>query len=286
MKARTLTTLLTLTLLVGLSACVVFLVQNRPEQPADPPVQTQQPTAAPTEEEGPSQQETEAPTEAPTTQPAVDPTDAMLAAYQFTMQQFSFEHVYPDGSPIGFNPDNGYIEENSFAIFDVNGDGTEELILSYITAPMAGMLESVYRYDADTDSLVPMLQEFPSIGYYTGGKLLSYASHNNGLSVSVWPYTLFTYDTDTQAYTFAASVYAWERDVTETDFEGNHYPDDVDTEGTGIVYCVTDSEGARMLSQSAYESWYAEQMGDAALLDIPYQSVSEQNIAAICDQSR
>lgn len=284
MKSRTSTILLSVILLLILGGCAAYLVLNRPaESPTPTTPSTAAPTeaaTAPTETEAPIEAETTTPTEAPAIQPAEDPAER-LAAYQFAMQQFSFEHTYPDGSPIGFDPANGYIEENSFAIYDVNGDGSDELLITYVTAPMAGMLESVYGYDPDTGTLVPMLQEFPSIGYYTGGRLLAYASHNYGLSVDFWPFCLMTYNPEEGAYTFTASVYAWEQAVSKTGLDGSAYPADVDTEGAGIVYCVSDGDGSQILSQSQYDAWYARQMDGAVLLDIPYQSVSEQNIAAI-----
>ena len=41
-------------------------------------------------------------------------------------------------------------------------------------------------------------------------------------------------------YEFTANVDAWDKTLSETDYEGNTYPEDVDKEGAGIVYLITE----------------------------------------------
>ena len=62
-----------------------------------------------------------------------------LAAYQTALQDFAYQHRLPDGTefeiPTGF----GSVENNRFAVCDMNGDGREELLIHFTTAPTAGI---------------------------------------------------------------------------------------------------------------------------------------------------
>lgn len=237
------------------------------------------PETTPTPE--PAATETPAPaTPAPTEDPAVQA--ARLAAYQFALQQFAFEHVWPDGEDIWFDGEFGFMEENFFAICDVDGDGADELVLRLLTAPMAGMAERVYGYDAEAGAVYEELSGFPCIVYYTEGLADLGISHNQGYAGdALWPYSVYRYNTETGVYDFAASTDAWSREMHP---EG--YPDDVDTEGAGAVYYVSEElhqSSTQPISKSAFEAWKAEFYGSAAVLELPLQSVSEENIAAVAD---
>ena len=49
---------------------------------------------------------------------------------------------------------------NQFAVCDIDQDGTEELLISYQDASMAGMVLYVFQYDAGTDAFTTELAEF------------------------------------------------------------------------------------------------------------------------------
>ncbi len=219
--------------------------------------------------------------ETETTAPAED--TAMLKAYQRALQQISFEHIYPDGTDIGFDGGFGFIEDNHFAIFDVDGDGIDELIVSITTAPMAGQAEIVYQYDPATDSLKIQLQAFPALTYYTNGIIRADWSHNHTLSMQQWPFDLYDYDALLDSYTSNTSVYAWDKDIAETDENGNPYPQNADRDNVGTVFHITQDCIGNWVSKSDYESWLSGVLGTAEELEIPYQSMTEENIKKVAE---
>ena len=210
---------------------------------------------------------------------------AMLEAYKFALQEFAFEHIYPDGTDIGFDGSFGFIEENKFAITDVDRDGMEELIISFSTASMAGMTLSVYGYNAMTGELYKELFEFPAVTFYSNGIAKADWSHNQGLAGdSFWPYRLYKYNEYGDKYEYAASVDAWDKSIADTNYAGEAYPEETDKAGDGIVYLITQDELTDTVSKSDYESWYKEILKDAEKIEIPYLYTTEENIENVGQQ--
>lgn len=220
---------------------------------------------------------------APASEAVTDGRDeAAYAAYQFALQQIAFEHIYPDGTDTGFDGVSGFIEDNHFALYDVNGDGAEELIVQFVTAPMAGNVEKVYAYDEEDGSLQELLCVFPAMNYYTGGLVREDWSHGSELAGDgYWPYNLYRYDAETGRYELTAEVNMWSSSADTVDYKGDPYPEDIDVEGAGTVFIVTRNGTTETMSKSAYETWLSGMMGDAVKSDIPYQALSEENIRAV-----
>lgn len=202
----------------------------------------------------------------------------MLEAYQFILQQFSFEHIWPDGTDIGFEPDFGYIEENSFFIGDVNEDGTDELVILYSTAPMAGMQARVYGFDGE--QAVEELCAFPALEFYSHGLLKVFASHNHSMHMDFWPFTLLQYNPDSHTYELVASVSGWQKEYFSEDYEGNPFPDDI-ANGENAVYMIIRDGKTETVSSEQYQDWEKNAFADSTPLDFESLSVSEENIKAV-----
>ena len=90
-------------------------------------------------------------------------------------------------------------------------------------------------------------------------------------------------------YREAYSVDAWSRDMSETGPKGMPWPENVDTEGAGIVYWVMEDElkGAvedrDMVSVSGYEEFWDSIIGGARELEIPFMPLTAENIAAVAE---
>ena len=103
---------------------------------------------------------------------------------------------------------------------------------------------------------------------------------------SFWPYTIFEYDTESGTYEFTTNVDAWDKTLSETDYEGNTYPEDVDKEGAGIVYLITekgedDKNQETVMDKKTFEAWEFETFDPDKILEIPYKAMTEEEIAAI-----
>lgn len=210
---------------------------------------------------------------------------AMYAAYQFALQQIAFEHIYPDGADTGFDSASGFIEDNHFAIFDINGDGVDELIVQFTTAPMSGNIETVYTYNERENMVETLLTVFPAVTYYDNGLVKEEWSHGSGLAgEDCWPYNLYQYCVDTGAYEMIAEVNMWSKAIDTVDYKGDPYPGDIDTENAGTVFILTRNGTTETVSKSDYEAWFLEIIGSAQPIQIPYQSLNEDNIRAVCEE--
>lgn len=172
------------------------------------------------------------------------------------------------------------MEDNHFAVLDVDGDGRDELLISVDDSYMAGMITEIYRLGEDGYSLQEELSVFPSVIYYTGGLVQAYASHNYTYG-DFSPYTLYRYQPEDMVYEEIASVYGWNRAFSETDYNGASFPSDVDADGNGSVLCVSDADGERWLDDDEYERWESQQFSDAEAIEIPWLSITPEHIDTI-----
>ena len=206
--------------------------------------------------------------------------------YQFTLQQLSFEHLWPDGTKAIPDDMPVVMEQNEFSLIDVDGDGREELIIELFTAPTAGMNTVVYDYPEKYGELEIQLSEYPSVTFYENGFVKADCSHNMGLSdETFWPYKLLQYNAETDKYDLFAEVDAWSRQKADVNEKGDPYPDDVDTMNAGQVYIVAQGNVVRVLNKDDYEEFWNGAIGDGKEKVVPYVPMSEGNLRAIWKES-
>ncbi len=209
---------------------------------------------------------------------------ARLEAYQFALQQIALEHVWPDGSDSGF--DNiGSIEDNLFAICDVDGDGFDELIIQFTTAPMAGNSVRVYGFDNISGALTNELTEFPALTFYTNGFIKADWSHGDYLTGDYWPYTLYRYAAKTDTYDEFAQVNMWSKSADTVNYQGDPYPEEIDAEGAGTVFIISQNGETKTISKSEYDEWLSKILEATSEQMIPYQALSEDNIKSVNDNT-
>ena len=68
----------------------------------------------------------------------------------------------PDGTELYFDGI-GEFSQNKFAIHDVDEDGREELILSYVTGPMSGQGKYVFGYNPEADMIYEQGRAFDMV---------------------------------------------------------------------------------------------------------------------------
>lgn len=242
-------------------------------------------TTVPSTEPEPTVQATEPVIYVPA--PAVDPDMTTREAFQFALQQLSFEHLFPDGTEAPFVADYGFIEDNKFAIFDADSDGREELLMAFTTTYAAAGQIRIYGYDPESGSLHLELLDVPYLTVYTGGLIRVDASHNHTYAGdTLWPHQLYRWDPETDVYEPAVYVDAWERAFGETHVDGTPYPDELDPDHTGAVYLLytpTWGEKREMLSKGDFDRWQLDFLDGAQPMAVPYQNLTEQNIAAVTE---
>lgn len=207
----------------------------------------------------------------------------MRSAFMTALTNLMERHILPDGTDCGYDEIND-LAMNQFAVYDVDGDGAEELIVLYTTTFTAGMQGCVFGYEEATGTLKTELCEYPQMTFYDNGMVRADWSHNQGLGGAFWPYTLYRYDGASDSYQPAAMVDAWDRSFAATSEEGDPFPEDADVTKTGVVYYVmTDGEYARTepMDAAAYEAWIDGQTGGAAEVQLPFAGLTAESIAAL-----
>jgi hypothetical protein len=212
---------------------------------------------------------------------------AMYEAYVKVLEDIYFDQIFPDGEEYGYQPGENYdITANSFAVFDIDFDGEDELIVTYSTTYMAGMRELIYAYDSVSKSVRKEISCFPSMIYYDNGVVREDASHNHGMASDrdFWPYSLYQYDREKDAYVLTAGVDAWSRSWQEEDYEGNPFPEEVDKDGDGLVYYTIageSNERSGFMDQETYDQWLDSVLEGAGEVKVPYVKLTTDNIYAI-----
>ena len=175
----------------------------------------------------------------------------------------------------------GTIEEEKFAVYDVDGDGEQELLVFISNTYIAGMCEVIYGYDSQEDDLFVEMINFPSITHYPS-MLKASASHNHGHAGDVmWPYTVMTYNQEKDVYEDAFFVDAWDKNLAEYDSQLEMaYPEDIDTDQDGFVYLITEKEEVKILNKRDFQQWEAALFDGKEPMTIPWRNITAENIGA------
>lgn len=208
--------------------------------------------------------------------------------YKEAMQNMLDNRVFPNGEQVygGAETEDsaGSIwTDNKFAIADIDGDGTDELIINFSNAPAAGEVFYIFEYDEASDSLKEEFTEFPTPEFYDNGYVTAGASHNQGMAGDFWPYTIYKYDAESDTYVQQYYIDAWDKELYPQDFEGNAYPDEIDTSSTGTVYYLYEdvTKAVDPVDKTAYDKLARDTYGSAAEVTIVYSDISQENIEAI-----
>lgn len=199
--------------------------------------------------------------------------------YKAALYDFVNNHTFPDGSDCAYDESFGEMSDNTFAISDIDNDGSAELIINYITAPVSGQVMNVYDYNEDNGSISLELMEVPQAEFYSNGLVKAMWSHNQGLAGdSFWPYNLYKYNEERKMYELVASVDAWNLNYAAKDFNGNSFPKEIDKENAGIVYYVTENGAENIISKTDYDKWYNSYFSAGESINVSYVNLTKENI--------
>lgn len=210
-----------------------------------------------------------------------------LEAYRSALEAIYNDHLYPNGDPVDV-PLAALMENNHFAIFDVDGDGLDELLYQNEDSTMAGMMTTVFGSmpSADGVKLFTEISGFAGMIPYDNGILTIDFSHNQGLAgaLDFWPYAIYRYDPGQDGYLMVASVDAWDGETHPYDFGGTPFPDEVDKDGDKVIYWIS-YPGTEVsydwMDGPEYLQWRDSYLAGATALEIPWQSMTLENIRAV-----
>ncbi|WP_044976752.1 dockerin type I domain-containing protein [Ruminococcus sp. HUN007] len=154
-----------------------------------------------------------------------------------------------------------------FAIDDINGDGTEDLLIH-------DKLHKIVHV-ADTDK--NEVGEFAgTVAFYPDGTAARILTSTRKLTSSFVPYEVYKYNKDTNKYESVGTVDAWEKSAKPKDASGNPFPDDIDKSGKGIVYYLDGSDTP--VDKSEYEAWRSKQLPALGQMTLSYLPLTQDNI--------
>lgn len=208
--------------------------------------------------------------------------EMMKTAYTSVLENICFEHIFPPpiGNDLGFDEmfDPAY---NKFAVYDIDQDGRTELIIIYTTTCSAGMKVFIYDFDAEMGTVREEFSEYPSVTFYDNGIVEAEWSHNHGNAADrddFWPYNVYRYNPEKDTYMLEALVDAWSVEFAEKDSAGNPFPKEADIDGDGMLYRVTAYKLNEPIDGEEYRQWREECIGEAELIELPFLSITEENI--------
>jgi len=171
---------------------------------------------------------------------------------------------------------------NQFAVCDIDNDGKEELIIKYETASMAGIFLGVFKYNEKDNALDNEVIVAPGATFYENGVIISNWLHNQGPSLSIWPYTAYKYNSQTDSYDIVGQVYSWnkyggdsgERIDFSIDYDGTRFPDDVDKDKDEVVYMVEE----KYVDEVEFNDYEKKLYKDSKEIAIPFVNFTKENI--------
>lgn len=204
----------------------------------------------------------------------------MQGHYDAAVENLIKKGILPDGQDAYV----GHAEDawpNHMALSDIDGDGKEELLLSIGGTCMADTCLYIFQYDEGSGEFRRELAVWPRVDFYTNGLVVEEASHNHGMSGNddFWPYSVSCYDSDTDLYQTIFEVDGWEKEYRPTDYDGNAFPDEMDIDGDGFVYRITEKseDELTILDNTDYEAWFENLIGDAGIIQIAFIELDTVN---------
>lgn len=250
--------------------------------------ETTESTISPTE---PIETSTEILTEA-VTQPQTEEASENVygkQTYREVLETIYYNRKLPLFSSEQTLSDNYDIEENDFLIYDIDNDGSDELIFKLINYYTAGQIGIIYDHDAE-ENLVLQFSAYPAFTFYKNGAVKVGAAHNQGHSGRFWPYSMYRYDRETDSYELFGSAEALDLEIVEminaereeidrTDML--EYPYEADTSNSGFVYYIRygqNNDEIEPVDVTEYNEMDREFTGGTEPLELEFIKLTEENI--------
>jgi|GEM_PF-2316588 len=210
----------------------------------------------------------------PDDEPFLDDDMIREQAYIDAMQYFVDMGELPDGTSIYYEETGG--EGDKYAIFDIDGDGKEELIVNVTETIMASSITQIYEYDPESGEWWLQLNCTPFDNhFYTNGKIFCGMSHGTGREAEdFWPYDVYEYSPEDDMYLYKASAYQWDGSAVQ-EYMGEKFPADIDTDKNLQIYTlyrsdVPEEDNEAYIDDGPYYEWYYKTIGDGNEFDLEW----------------
>lgn len=165
------------------------------------------------------------------------------------------------------------VEQNFFAIGDIDLDGKKELMIRFPHTYNAAQYAGIWKAKGD------YVEEYARLGescqFYKDGTVKVEAGHNQSPGDAIWPYTLQRYDEDDRQYKGFASAYSADEDFAN----GREYYSELDEDQDGVLYYfAADDEEYVPLTLEEYQEKVNQYIPDENIIDLEWKTLTYRNI--------
>ena len=173
---------------------------------------------------------------------------------------YYYDRLPDDGDDIETKMADDY---ETYAVYDIDGDGIEELML-YVDRPGTGSNWSIiYEYNVDTDSLKQELYAYMDNQFYSNGRIVGMDDFSHG--VMVYVYNPENDDYSDSYLTIMRGTTYWDMGSNNEDHSGYDYR---------VYHSNTEEE--TYMTEEEYNQWLAEQTAGATELEIPWKKIVDE----------
>lgn len=181
--------------------------------------------------------------------------------YANVLERLYFYDTLPDdGDDIETKMADDY---ETYAVYDIDGDGIEELML-YVDRPGTGSSWSIiYEYSVDTDSLKQELYAYMDNQFYSNGRIVGMDDSSHG--VMVYVYNPESDDYSDSYLTIMRGTTYWDMGSNNEDHSGYDYR---------VYHSNTEEE--TYMTEEEYNQWLADQTAGAMEIEIPWKKIVDE----------
>ncbi|MBR3630927.1 MAG: hypothetical protein IKN55_10740 [Oscillospiraceae bacterium] len=195
--------------------------------------------------------------------------------YREALENLRDHEIFPDGSGCRIA---GSMDDNRFAVYDIDGDGRDELIIRFDQAAESDQIELIYGIN-DRESLFEELVCTPHVTYYEGGLVRVEAAPSDGYRGDFKPFAVYQYDSQSDTFGLVANVDALSLGaLMAAGLEDEAYPEDADTSGSGMVYYIGSDHPVDV---TEYEAWYHALFDGAVEIELPFFNLDENAVSSL-----
>ncbi len=169
----------------------------------------------------------------------------------------------------------GKIDGCEFAIADVTDDGIDDLLVNFKVNSMAGMTMQIWSVSGG--ELVHLGSQGSFSEFYRNGYVKSNAYHNQGPSLSVWPFSVVKYD-PTNDSNFGSSVfYGYSVDKKAGILAESTYDESLDKDGDGVIYYIDDNP----MTKDEFDAYVSQYIPEENKIELNWQKLTAANVSAL-----
>lgn len=189
-------------------------------------------------------------------------SDAAKSAYRSVLDDIYYNQQFPNGLELDY--DGADLSENKFGVYDIDGDGRDELLIAYTTASADSQMFLIYDFVEALDAVHEEFTGFPAATFYDNGVVRADWNHDPSTveGSDFQPFTLFVYDEEENTYELLGSVFQQdEPDVYYQNLAGD--------------------EDEKEIDETVLKDWLDFCIGDAGQIEVPMVDLTEENIKAL-----